>query len=130
MQNLHVLLALAQHVRLQDVGILHTLILHQIRETFTLHTCHVKDISIGNRVLREVALLDVVDIVLLAVELILLWHLQFLRCDKVECWVILPHRHQQRVYRATILQVAHHIDVQVLQRTLCLVNGVEVEHRL
>ena len=48
----------------------------------------------------------------------------------MECRVVLPHRHQQRVYRAAILQVAHHVDVQILQCPLCLVDGIEVEHRL
>ena len=32
--------------------------------------------------------------------------------------------------RASIFQVAHHVDVQILQRALSLVDGVEVEHRL
>ena len=34
------------------------------------------------------------------------------------------------MHGASVFQVAHHRDGQVLKRALCLVDGVEVEHRL
>ena len=44
--------------------------------------------------------------------------------------VEVPHGHQQGVYGTAVFQIAYQVDVQVLQRTLRLVDGVEVEHRL
>ena len=42
----------------------------------------------------------------------------------------MAHGHQQGVDGTAILQVADQEDIQILQRALRLVDGVEVEHRL
>ena len=80
--------------------------------------------------LVEGRMLLVLDAVLLAVELVLLGHGQLLGGHEVEGGVEVAHGHQQRVDGAPVFQVAHQIDVQVLQRALRLVDGVEVEHAL
>ena len=40
------------------------------------------------------------------------------------------HGLAQRVDGAAVAQVAHHVDVQVLQRALCLLDGIQVQERL
>ena len=130
MQYLHVFATLAQHVGAQDVGILHPLVFHEVGESFFLHTGHIQDVGIGYGVFGEVLTFLKSNAVFLAVALVLLGHLEFARSYEVECWVVWPHRHEERVYRASVFQVAHHVDVQVFQCALSLVDAVEVEHRL
>ena len=69
--DLHVLLCLAEHVALQDIHVLHTLVLHQVAETLLLYTGHVENIGAGNHILVEILVLHVLDVVLLAVEFVL-----------------------------------------------------------
>ena len=66
----------------------------------------------------------------MAVYLIFFGHLQFVGGDEVEGGVEVAHGHQERVYGTSVFQVAYEEDVQVLQRALRLVDGVEVEHGL
>ncbi|MPM98434.1 hypothetical protein SDC9_145620 [bioreactor metagenome] len=42
----------------------------------------------------------------------------------------MAHGHEQRVYGTSVFQVAHQVDVQIFERTLCFVNGIQVEHGL
>ena len=70
------------------------------------------------------------DFLLLAVLLVVLGHGKFVGSNEVESRIEVPHRRQKAVNCSSILEVAHKIDVQVLQRSLSLVDGVEVEHRL
>ena len=75
-------------------------------------------------------MLDKVDALLAAIHLVVLRHCQLIGCDEVEGRAEVPHGRQEAVDRAAVLEVAHKVDVQVLQRALRLVDGVEVEHRL
>ena len=83
-ENLHVFLAFSQHVSLEDIGIFHSLILHEVSESFALHSCHVEDVGVCYSVFGEVLLLNIFDAFLLAVELVFLWHFQLLWGDEVE----------------------------------------------
>ena len=42
----------------------------------------------------------------------------------------MAERHKERVHRASVLQVAHEEDVEIVQRALRLVNAVKVKHGL
>ena len=75
-------------------------------------------------------MLLVLDAVLLAIQLVFVGHGQFLGGNKMESGVEMPHGHDERVDGTPVFQVAHQIDVQVLQRTLGLVDAVQVEHAL
>ena len=55
---------------------------------------------------------------------------QLLACDEAECGVEISHRHNQRVDRAAILEVAHKCDGEIFESALGLVDRVEVKHRL
>ena len=90
-QNLHVVAALSQHICTQDVSIFHSLIFHQVRETLSLHSSHVENVGISDGVLREIRLLHVIHMVLLAIELVFVRHFQFLRSDEMESWVVFAH---------------------------------------
>ena len=130
MQYAQVVACVAQHVGLEDVYVLHALILHEVGEALALHAGHVEDVGVGDGVFVEVGMLHVADAVLLAVYLVLGGHGQLLGCDEVELGVEVAHGHEQRVHRASILEVSHEVYVEVFQRALCLVYGVQVEHRL
>ena len=66
----------------------------------------------------------------IAIDFVFFGHFQLFGCYKMECRVEMRHGHEQRVYRATVFQVADHGDIEIFESTLCLVDGVEVEHRL
>ena len=129
-EYLHVGLGQAEHVVVQDVDVLHALVLHEVAEPLLLHAGHVEDVGIGNDLLVEGGVLGVLDVVLVAVDLVLLGHLQLLGSDEVEGGVEVAHGHQQGVDGAPVLQVAYHIYIKVLERPLGLVDAVEVEHAL
>ena len=75
-------------------------------------------------------MLHELDLLLLAILLVVLRHGELVRSDKVEGRVEVAHSRQEAVNRPAVLEVTDQIDVQVLQRSLSLVDGVEVEHRL
>ena len=129
-QYLHVRLGQPQHVVVQNVNILDALVFHEVREALLLHAGHVEDVGVGNNLLVEGRVLLVLDALALAVEFVLLGHLKLLGRHEVERGVEVAHGHEQRVDGAAILQVAHHVDVQVLERALGLVDAVQVEHAL
>ena len=91
MHDLHVLLSLAEHVALQDIHVLYAFILHQVAETLLLYTGHVEDVGTCNHIFVEVLVLNIFDVVLLAVEFILFWHGEFLRCDEMEGRIEVAH---------------------------------------
>ena len=130
MQDAQVGAGMFQHFVAQDIDILHTFVLHEVGEAFALHTGHVKDVRIGYYLFRKVGVLHKSDVVFAAVNLVLFRHFQFFGSDEMKGGVEVPHGHQQGVYGAAVFQIAYQVDVQVLQRTLRLVDGVEVEHRL
>ena len=70
------------------------------------------------------------DVVCLAIELIFLRHGELLGRDEVKHGVEMAHGGDEGVDGAAVFQIAHEIDVEVLQRTLCLVDRVEVEQAL
>ena len=78
----------------------------------------------------KVRVFHVFDLVRLAVEFVFFRHFQLIGSDEVESGVEVTHGHQQGVDGTSVLQVAYQKNVQVFQRALCLVDGVEVEHGL
>ena len=70
------------------------------------------------------------DTVFLAIELVFVGHGQFLRRNEMERGVEMTHGHDERVHGASVFQVTHQIDVEILQCALRLIDGVEVEHTL
>ena len=130
MQNLHVGLGQSQHVVVENIYILDALILHQVAETLFLYACHIQDVGIGNHFLIEGGVLLELNAMFLAVNLVLVGHGQFLGCHEMEGGIEVAHRHNQRVYGTTVFQVADQIDVQVLQCSLCLIDGIKVKHAL
>ena len=66
----------------------------------------------------------------IAIDFVFFGHFQLFGCYKMECRVEMRHGHEQRVYRATVFQVADHGDIEIFESALCFVDGVEVEHRL
>ena len=75
-------------------------------------------------------MLDVIDVVQVAVQFVFFGHFQLVRCNEMKSRIEMAHSHQQRVYRASVLQVAHQINVQVFKRALRFINGIQVEHGL
>ena len=67
---------------------------------------------------------------LLAVYLILIGHGELLWSHKMEGGIEMAHGHEQGVHCAPVFQVAHKIDVEILECSLSLVDGIEVEHTL
>ena len=130
MEDLHVWLGQTQQVVVQHVDVLHPFILHQVGETLFLDTGHIEDIGIGNHFLVEGRMLLIFDTVFVAIELIFLRHGQLLGSDEMERRVEVAHGHQQRVHRTAVFQVAHQIDVQILERSLGLIDRIEVKHTL
>ena len=113
-ENLHIGLGQPEHLVVEHVHVLHALILHEVGETLLLHAGHVEDIGIGDDLLIERRVLLILDAVLFAIDLVLLGHRQFLRGHEMERGVEMTHRHEQRVNRPSVLQVAHHIYIKVL----------------
>ena len=72
----------------------------------------------------------ILNAVLLAVDLVFLWHGELFRCHEMERGIEVAHGHDERVDGTAILQVANEIDVQVFKRALCLIDRVEVQHTL
>ena len=130
MQDFHVLTAVAQHVATKDIGVFHPLVFHQVCEALALNAGHVDDVGIGDCLACEVALFHEFHTAGSAIFLVLHRHLQLFRSDEMEGGRVFAHRHQQRMDRAAVFQVANHVDVQVVQSALGLVDGVEVQHRL
>ena len=62
--------------------------------------------------------------------LVLFRHPQLFAGHEFEARLEEMHRFEQRMNRAAIFQVADHRNRQVFERSLRLVDGVEVEHRL
>ena len=91
MHDLHVLLSLAEHVTLQDIHVLYAFILHQVAETLLLYTGHVEDVGTCNHIFVKVLVLNIFDVVLLAVEFVLFWHGEFFRCDEMEGRIEVAH---------------------------------------
>ena len=75
-------------------------------------------------------MLLVSDVMLFAVELVLLGHRQLLGGYKVECGVEMAHGSYEGMDRAAIFQVTDQIDVEVFKSTLGLVYLIEVEQTL
>ena len=75
-------------------------------------------------------MLHILDAVLLAVELILAGHGKLLGGNKVECGVEMAHGHDERVHGAPVFQVAYKENVEVVESSLGLVDGIQVEHTL
>ena len=69
MEDAHVVLDLAEHVLVQDIDILHALILHQVGEALLLHARHVENVGVADDVLVKLLVLLILDAVLPAVEL-------------------------------------------------------------
>ena len=130
MHDLHVLLGLGEHTAFQNIHVLYALVFHQVAEAFLLDACHIEDVGSCYHVFVEVFVLHIFDSMMVAVEFVLLWHGQLLWCDEVEGRVEVAHGSDERVYCSAIFQVAHEIDIQILECSLCLVDGVEVEQAL
>ena len=75
-------------------------------------------------------MLYVLYAVCVAVFLVFVGHTEFVWRDEVEGRVEVSHSHQKRVYRASVFEVANHVDVKVVESLLRVVNSVEVEHGL
>ena len=130
MHDLHVGLGEREHFAFEYVHVFHAFIFHQVGETLLLHTGHIENIGIRNDLFVECRVLLILDAMLFAVELILLWHGEFLRCDEMKSGVEMAHGHNEGVDGAAVFEIAHHINVQVLKRTLGLVDGIKVEQAL
>ena len=70
------------------------------------------------------------DAFLVAIHLVVLRHSQFVGSNEVEGRIEVAHSRQEAVNRPAILEVTNQIDVEVLERSLRLIDGIEVEHRL
>ena len=129
-ENAQVATGFRQHLAAQNVDILHTFILHEIRETLTLHARHVENIGLGDHLLIKIFVFHKMNAVLAAILLVFFGHGQFGRRDEMECGVEMAHGHDERVDGAPIFEVADQVNVQVVERALGLHHGVEVEQRL
>ena len=67
---------------------------------------------------------------LLAIKLVFIGHRQFFGRNEMEGGIEVAHGHNQRVYGTTVFQITNQIDVQVFQRSLRLVDRIEVKHTL
>ena len=130
MQDAQVWLALAEHTAPQDVDILHPLILHQVGEALALDAGHVDDVGLGYGIFVELAVFYIFYMVLFAIELVFFRHGELFWRNEVESRVEVPHGLQQGVHRPAILEVAYEMDVEVVERSLRLQDGIQVEHRL
>ena len=70
------------------------------------------------------------DVMLPAVNLILLRHGKLLRCYEMECRIEVAHCCDERMHGTSVLQVADKVDVKVFQCALSLVYRVKVEQTL
>lgn len=129
-EDLHGGLGLGQHGELEEVAVLDALVLHEVGEALLLHAGHVEDVGPGDEVLVEVGVLHVAHAVLAAVPLPVLGHGELFGGDEVEGGGEVPHGREHGVDGAAVFEVAHEVDVEVVQRALGLVDGVEVEHGL
>ena len=129
MQDTHIFFAALQHAGGKDAAVFDAFIFHLIRETLTLYSGHVDDISGGDDVF-QVGVLVVFQAGILDAHLNRRREFQFDRADEMECGVEVAHGLHQRVHGAAILQVAHHRNLQVVEGTLCFAYAIEVEHAL
>ena len=130
MQYLEVGLGRAEHVVLEDEHILDALIFHQVSEPLTLYTCHIQDVGIGYGLLVKTGVFHKFYSVVAAVLLVLLGHLEFIGRDEVECGIEESHCGEHGVNSASVFEVTHKVDVQVIQVSLGLEHGVQVKHGL
>ena len=119
-----------QHFVAQYIYVFHPFVLHEVGKAFALYTGHVEDIGIGYYFLAEVSVLHVFNAMATAVNFIFFRHFQLIGGDEMESGIEVAHCHQQRMHGAAVFEVANKENVQILQRTLRFVDGVEVEHRL
>ena len=129
-EDTHVGASLAEHIELQEIAVLDAFIFHEVGETLTLHTCHVKDVGSADDIGIEILVLYVADAMLAAVVLVGIGHGKLIRGDEMEGGVEMAHGHEQGMDGAAILEVAHHIDIKIVEGALGLVDGVKVKHRL
>ena len=130
MKNLHVGLGELEHITVKDIYVLHALIFHKVRETLLLYARHIYNVSVGNNLLVELCMLHILDAVLVAIHLILLWHCEFIRGYEMECRVEMTHSRDERMNCTSILQVAHEVYVQIVESALSLVDRIQVEQTL
>ena len=119
-----------QHFVAQYVDVLYTFVLHKICETFALHTSHIENICISYDFFRKVGVFYELNAMFTTINFVFFRLFQLFGSYEMECRVEVAHCHQQGVYGTSVFQITHKIDVQVLQSALCLVDRVEVEHRL
>ena len=118
---------MAEHGVAEDVDVLHALILHEVGEPLFLHARHIENVGIGNLIFGELSVFYVADIVLGAVLFVLVGHGELLGRDEMEGGVEMAHGHDEGVHGAPVFEVAHEVDVEVVEGALCLVDAVEVE---
>ena len=70
------------------------------------------------------------DVVLAAVDFILLGHGQLGRRNEVKRRVEVAHGHDERMHCAAVFQVTYQIDVKIVECALSLKDRVEVEQTL
>ena len=129
-ENAQVATCFRQHLPAQNVDILHALILHEIRETLTLHARHVENVGLGDHLLIKIFVFHKMNAMLAAILLVFVRHGQFGGSDEVECGVEMAHGHDERVHGTSVFEVADQVNVQVVECALRLHHGVEVEQRL
>ena len=130
MQDTHIVLGLLQHGKFEQVEVLHPLIFHQVGKPFLLYTGHVEYVRPGNGVGGKVRVFYIFYMMNVAILLVHIRHLQLFGSNEMKRRVEMTHGHQQRMYGTSVFQITYHINLQVVERALRLINRVKIQHGL
>ena len=131
MKHGHALLGATHLGCIENEAILNTLILLEVCETLLLNTCHIEDIDIADNRLDvgRLTILHTVAVQYLALDIV--WQSQLWRRDKHKLGVLVAcHSLDKRVYRTTILKVAHKTDSEVVESAELTMDSKQVGHGL
>ena len=129
MQNTHIVLRVVEHRVFQNIDILHALILHRVGETLALYAGHIDDVGLVDSI-ADLGRFGKLQTLVAQELLVLLGHTQFGRRNEGKLGVEVRESLQQRVYGATVLQVANHHNVDAVECALRLFDRIEVEQCL
>ncbi len=93
----------------------HLFIFHDVGEPLALHTCHVQYVGCIYHFGREVSVFGVLYAVAVTQILVFVGHSQLLAGHEMKRRIEVSHSLDERMHRASILQIAHHSDGKILQ---------------
>ena len=129
MENSHIFSYRAEHRFIETIYIFNFFVLHRVGETLLLDTGHIKYVGLVE-ILFEVGCLSVRDILFVEEVFVFLRHLQLCGRGEGERRGEVRKGLKERVNGSAVFQVSYHINIYVVQSSLGLFDGVQIEQCL